>query len=57
MELVPDEHKEAIVKRVGRLARCPGDGKEVCVFKLSSTAGQPIYISRKNVASSATIKS
>ena len=39
MELVPDEHKEAIVKRVGRLARCPGDGKEVCVFNPSSTAG------------------
>ena len=39
MELVPDEHKEAIVKRVGRLPRCPGDCKELCVFNPSSTAG------------------
>ena len=39
MEIMPEEHKETIVRRLGRSDRCPGDGKTACVFIQSTTAG------------------
>ena len=43
MENIPEEHKETIVTRLGRSARCPGDGKKACFFKQSIIAG-PIIV-------------
>jgi len=39
MEIIPEEHKETIVRRLGRSDRWPGDGKTACVFKQSIIAG------------------
>jgi len=47
MEIMPEEHKETIVTRLGRSARCPGDGKKACFFKQSIIAGPEKLLFKK----------